>query len=243
MAYPIPQIDIDQMLSDREIHMSIPDPVSNENIILFNSTRIRVEELISYFYLNNDNKLTGIRFWPGIMDYSLVFPIISVSTSAASATGFCLLEESSYLDPNNGFSKVVTRPLAMRCFGEYKSNVLIDGQSQGSIVAVDSRFFAWQDFIDLFTANIPGFVETDPSTFAGYSLKIEQGYIGGGLCEKFFSQYGIGENNTDYIGYSVMLSLFDPAGVQLINPNLLFESGVYTERYLEGAKPCPTHCD
>jgi hypothetical protein len=40
-----------------------------------------------------------------------------------------------------------------------------------------------------------------------------------------------------------MLSLFDPAGVQLINPNLLFESGNYAERYLESARPCPTHCD
>jgi hypothetical protein len=242
MAYPIPQVDIDLMLSDREIHMSIPDQMTNSNIILFNSTRIKVEELISYFYLNNDNQLTGIRFWPAIMDYSLVFPMISVSTSSADAKAFCLLEEPSYLDPGNNFSKIVSRPLAMRCFAEYKSNVLIDGQNQADIVAIDSRFMKWEDIIALLTANIPGFVETDPSTFDGYSIKIEQGYTSSEMAEKFYSEYGIGTNNTDYIGYTVILSVFDRAGVQLINPNANYVEGDYSGRYLEAVKPCPPTC-
>ncbi len=242
MSYPLPQSDIEPMLMEREVHTSILDPNTGDNIILYSSTKIKVEELIGYFYEYNCNRLNGIRFWPGIMDYSLVFPIISVSSSAAESTAFCLLEETSYLSPENSFSEIASRPLAMRCFAEYKSNVLIDGQNQASIVAIDSRFMEWTDMLLLLQANIPGFIETNPSTFTGYSIKIEQGYLSSELAAKFYSQYGIGENNTDYIGYTVILSIYDRTGVPLINPAAPYVAGEYSGRYLEANKPCPPFC-
>ena len=242
MAYPTPHVDIEQMLADRETHMSIPDSASSVNQIQLNATRIRVEELISYYHLNNDNRFEGLRFWPAIMDYSLVFPMISVSTASADAIAFCLLEETSYHEPNRGFSNVVSKALAMRCHNEYKAKVFIDGQNQANIIAINSRYVNWNDIIALFQANILGFVETEPSTFVGYSLKIEQGYVGPELAEKFYAQYGIGENNTDYIGYTVMLSLYDPAGVQLINTAAQYERENFVGRYLEAGDPCPPKC-
>lgn len=243
MAYPTPHVDIEQMLADRETHMSILDSTADINQIQFNSTRIKVDELISYYYLNNENRFEGLRFWPAIMDYSLVFPIISVSAASSDANAFCLLEETSYLEINNGFSNVVSKALAMRCLNEYKAKVFIDAQNQANIIAINSRYVNWDDIIALFQANILGFIETEPSTFVGYSLKIEQGYVAPELAEKFYSQYGIGENNTDYIGYTVMLSLYDPAGVQLINTAAQYERKNFVGRYVEAGIPCPPKCD
>ncbi len=252
-APPITAADYAELLRLRGMLTYYDSSTAKNKLVGFTDTKIDLENFIRFYDgVSGNNFSWGIRFYPSFNTTSQnVSLILSVSKNDGSDNekAFYLLADTVYNSSNKlkltdtlAGGNAAANSLFQKYFHDVKIN--LTAQTSASDTFKVSRFYNYAEFLQFFSANIPDFNPADASTYSDYSLGVEFGYINSGMATSFYSRYGelvSGGNKDNYIGYTVLLSLYKN-GTQLLDASLNYSATNYAKAIMEVGCPCPPKC-